>query len=132
MEGASRACGECGAVYSPEVPRCPWCSEEKPVSPAGFSPIRQPCMRCGGDLPLRGVTFHWNVGLILFRFEGSSPELMCKGCIHAEFWKATTLNLFCGWWGILSFFFTIAYLLTNTIKYLFCLRMPAQFPANKP
>lgn len=87
------------------------------------------CEGCGAWAETRHVVFYYNIGLVFLRFHRSLDETLCKSCIHRSFWKFTALNLFLGWWGVISFFCTIGFLLNNTIRYLGCLSM-APRPAD--
>jgi hypothetical protein len=87
------------------------------------------CEGCGAWAETRHVVFYYNIGLVFLRFHRSLDETLCKSCIHRSFWKFTAFNLFLGWWGVISFFCTIGFLLSNTIRYLGCLSM-APRPAD--
>jgi len=87
------------------------------------------CEECNAWAETRHVVFYYNIGLLVMRFHKSLDATLCKSCIHRSFWKFTALNLFLGWWGIISFFCTIGFLLNNTIRYLGCLSM-APRPAD--
>ena len=87
------------------------------------------CEGCGAWAETRHVVFYYNIGLLVMRFHKSLDATLCKSCNHRSFWKFTAFNLFLGWWGIISFFCTIGFLLNNTIRYLGCLGM-APRPAD--
>ena len=76
------------------------------------------CQRCQVSAPTRNVIFYQNVGLLVMR-QGSSVEgQLCKSCLHKTFWKMTMVNLVFGWWGLISFFMTGAYILNNIVEYV--------------
>jgi hypothetical protein len=87
------------------------------------------CEGCGAWAETRHVVFYYNIGLLVMRFHKSLDATLCKSCIHRSFWKFTAFNLFLGWWGLISFFCTIGFLLNNTVRYLGCLGM-APRPAD--
>lgn len=87
------------------------------------------CEGCGAWAETRHVVFYYNIGLLVLRFHKALDATLCKSCIHRSFWKFTAFNLFLGWWGLISFFCTIGFLLNNTIRYLGCLGM-APRPAD--
>ncbi len=61
------------------------------------------------------------------RFQRSIRGYLCKSCIHTNFWKFTGLTLATGWWGFVSFFVNIFFILNNVGRYLACLAMPSHF-----
>lgn len=66
--------------------------------------------------------FSGNIGALVMRFERSIRANMCRSCVRQRFWKYTAMNVFLGWWGIISFFVTPFHLFANTTIYLKCLR----------
>lgn len=79
------------------------------------------CQACGRDAPTKHVAFYQNIGALFMRFSRTVDGRICKSCVHRTFWKFTLTNLLFGWWGVISFFVTIFYLLNNTVQYLLCL-----------
>jgi hypothetical protein len=69
------------------------------------------------------VEFYQNIGVLVIRFSKSVRGELCKSCIHRYFWELTSINLILGWWGIISFFLNIGFILNNVIRYLSCLNM---------
>jgi hypothetical protein len=58
---------------------------------------------------------------------------LCKSCIHQYFWQFTTVSLFLGWWGIISFLATPVFILNNLVRYVLCLGMaPVPPGASRP
>lgn len=58
------------------------------------------------------------------RFHQTAEGEFCKSCVHKKFWKMTLVNLFLGWWGVISFFVTPVFILLNIVRYALCLGMP--------
>lgn len=82
------------------------------------------CQSCGIEAPTRKVAFYQNIGALVMRFSQSVDGLLCKNCIHKNFWKMTLTTLLLGWWGIISLIVTPIFLLNNIFRYLFSLSMP--------
>lgn len=81
------------------------------------------CQCCGVEAPTKHVTFHQNIGALVIRFPSTLDGNLCKSCIHSNFWKMTGTSLILGWWGIISFFVNVFFILSNIITYLCCLGM---------
>lgn len=81
------------------------------------------CENCGIESCTKYVKFYQNIGMIIEREEKIIEGNFCKSCIHKYFWKFSLITLFLGWWGILSFFATIAFLINNIVRYVMCLGM---------
>ena len=82
------------------------------------------CQHCDAAAPTRQVVFRQNIGLFLIRFPSRVEGAFCKPCIHRLFWRMTLINLVAGWWGIISFFANIIFILGNIGTYIQCLGMP--------
>lgn len=76
------------------------------------------CEACGIAAPTRHVTFHQNVGLLILRFPSSVKGHLCGGCIDQYFWRMSVISLLFGWWGVISFFYTLVTLPMNVLTYL--------------
>ena len=87
--------------------------------------VRAPCQVCGHDRPLKQVTFMQNIGVLVVRFPKTLRGLLCRDCISSTFWRYTLITLFLGWWGILSFFYTLVALPTNIVNYLGSRSLPS-------
>jgi hypothetical protein len=83
------------------------------------------CQNCGVEASTKHVAFYQNIGLLLMRFHRSIVGNLCKSCIHKYFWQYTLVNLFLGWWGLISLIVTPFFLINNVFRYLCCLGMPA-------
>ncbi len=84
------------------------------------------CQACGCNAPTKQVTFHQNIGVLIMRFPSSISGLLCRGCIDSHFWKMSLISFFFGWWGVISFFWTLVTLPMNVFTYLGCLSLPRQ------
>ena len=61
--------------------------------------------------------------MLIMRREQHTSGSLCRNCIDKIFWKYTFTNLLLGWWGVISFFMTIIFLLGNTYAYLTALKL---------
>lgn len=78
-------------------------------------------MRCDSCLlsePSAYVELHHNVGLLLMRQEYSTQGQLCRSCLKRAFWHHTLRNVTLGWWGMISFFMTWYFLISNLFAYL--------------
>lgn len=82
------------------------------------------CQACGARAPTKNVSFSQNIGVVLMRFHKSISGNLCRACIDSNFWSMTLTTLFLGWWGVISFFFTLFILPMNIITYLGALSLP--------
>ena len=87
--------------------------------------VRAPCQLCGIDRPLKQVTLMQNIGLLVVRFPKTLSGLLCRECISSKFWSFTLITLFLGWWGVISFFYTLIALPTNIVNYIGSRRLPS-------
>jgi hypothetical protein len=87
------------------------------------------CQACGVEAPTKHVAFYQNIGALVMRFSRTAEGDLCKSCIHKIFWSYTLINLFLGWWGVISFIVTPFFILNNVFRYLLCLGM-APVPAG--
>jgi len=82
------------------------------------------CQNCGREAPTRYVDFYQNIGALIMRFHKQMKGNLCRDCINKHFWNMTLITLFLGWWGVISFVFTLFVLPNNIIRYLGTLGMP--------
>jgi hypothetical protein len=87
--------------------------------------VRAPCQLCGEERALKQVTLMQNIGLVVLRFPKTLSGLLCKQCIHSNFWRYTLITFFFGWWGVISFFYTLIALPTNVVNYIGSRRLPS-------
>jgi hypothetical protein len=58
-----------------------------------------------------------NIGVIVLRFSKTVSGQLCRTCVDEHFWSMTLITLFFGWWGVISFFYTVIALPMNVISY---------------
>jgi hypothetical protein len=83
------------------------------------------CQACGANAATKYVAIHQNIGALIMRFSRSVQGNLCKSCVSKYFWEYTTINLFLGWWGIISFILNPFLIINNIYYYLSSLSMPA-------
>jgi len=76
------------------------------------------CQNCLREAPTKYVELHQNIGMIFMRSSKSIKGNLCRTCIKKYFWEYTLITFFAGWWGVISFFFTLFILPNNLIRYL--------------
>jgi hypothetical protein len=81
------------------------------------------CQCCQTKAPTKYIEFHQNIGVLYVRFYKNIKGNLCKQCINRYFWEFTTINLICGWWGVISFCITPVIIVTNLIYYLLALSL---------
>jgi hypothetical protein len=86
--------------------------------------VRAPCQLCGEERALKQVTLMQNIGVVVVRFPKTLRGLLCKPCITSKFWSFTLITLFFGWWGVISFFYTLVAIPTNLINFIGSRRLP--------
>src|SRR5688500_8835840 len=82
------------------------------------------CELCGTLAPCAMITLHQNVGVLIIRFPRVISGRLCKRCIDDNFRRMSAISFFLGWWGIISFFFTLFTLPMNVIAWLGTWSMP--------
>ncbi len=75
---------------------------------------------------MRHVKFSQNIGLIILRFPKTIEGMLCKACISHWFWKMTLISFFFGWWGVISFFYSLVSIPVNLVNYLGALSLPEE------
>ncbi len=83
------------------------------------------CQECGEERPVKHVTLQQNIGLFVMRFPKTLSGILCRDCIGRNFWSYTLITLFLGWWGVISFFYTLFVLPTNVITYIGSRKLPS-------
>jgi hypothetical protein len=82
------------------------------------------CEACGTLAPCAMITLHQNVGVLIVRFPRMISGHLCKRCIDDNFWRMSVISFFFGWWGIISFFYTLFTLPMNVVAWLGTWSMP--------
>jgi len=65
-----------------------------------------------------------NIGMLVIRFPRTRTGQMCRRCIDSTFWSYTLVTMFLGWWGMISFIYSLISIPTNIINYLGALKLP--------
>jgi hypothetical protein len=116
-----RFCPTCGAALSGEVQQIT--SGVQGPQAAGSVHVSF-CENCLCESSTKHVALYQNIGLIVMRLHKSVEGNLCRACIRKYFWQFTTITLFLGWWGVISFFMTLFILPNNLIRYLSSLGLP--------
>jgi len=87
------------------------------------------CQVCGAQVPTRHVNLLQNIGLIAIRFHKQTTGHLCRACIRDIGWSYTLTTGFLGWWGVISFFFTLFILPTNVWQ-MFAARSLPEVPGR--
>lgn len=82
------------------------------------------CQACGRTAPVKHVHFMQNIGVLIMRFPKSVRGNLCKRCISKYFWEMTLITSFLGWWGVISFFYTLFAIPSNIVNYLGTMGLP--------
>ncbi len=82
------------------------------------------CDQCGVQGPTKRATFMQNIGMLIVRFPRTRQGNMCRRCIDQYFWSYTLVTSFLGWWGMISFIYSMISIPTNIINYLGAVRLP--------
>lgn len=123
-------CKKCNAEVDTDAKFCTQCGSatETDTQPGSvdqyFANKENICQACGRVAPeVKYVELYQNIGMLITRHQKSIEGKLCKQCISEYFWKFTGVTVFFGWWGAISFFATICFLLNNIGRYLFSLSM---------
>jgi hypothetical protein len=76
------------------------------------------CQTCGINAPTTYVDFHQSIGAVVIRFRKNIKGDLCRKCVGKYFKEFTMTTLFLGWWGMISFVYTLFILPNNIIRYL--------------
>jgi hypothetical protein len=116
------ACRRCGmstlapASYGRPGSVTPMPAREQMAAPS--APADHRCDGCNRDVPTKNLVFMQNIGVIVLRFSKTVSGQLCRTCVDERFWSMTLITLFFGWWGVLSFFYTVIALPMNVISYV--------------
>ncbi len=78
----------------------------------GRPPRHDECALCGSS-PAVEVTLRQASGFILRWTRRSMTAVLCRDCGTAEFRLLQNRTLYTGWWGLISFFVNLSYVLSN-------------------
>jgi hypothetical protein len=108
-------------VVAPPAAAMPANPYAPPTAPA-YRPAPQSagpsCQSCNQNVPTTQVTFMQNVGLLIVRFSKQFSGPACRRCADDMFWRMTLITFFFGWWGVISFFYTLISLPVNVTSYV--------------
>lgn len=118
-------CIHCGKNIPSDSRFCQFCGKTIPTELLKSIPThdKTQCDACAAVAPTRYTKFHANIGMLLARRQICIKGKLCKNCTNKYFWKYTLINFFLGWWGVVSFFATIIFILSNTFRYLSAIRL---------
>ncbi len=75
------------------------------------------CQVCNSRPAFVNGKFIANIGLVVIRFTYRTGAAVCPRCLHLQFAKYQAINLFLGWWGVISFFATPIFIVMNCASY---------------
>lgn len=107
----------------------PWVLDQPTLEAVG---IYGQCQDCRRRAPVRSVSFHQNIGMLIVRQYKSVQGLLCKDCVNKHFWGMTGTTLVGGWWGVTSFILTPFILVNNIYQYLRTLPMGRATQVGEP
>jgi hypothetical protein len=84
----------------------------RPSAPSMRPPLDDECLLCG-HYPAAEVSVQQHIGMVIVRSLRSFEGPLCRDCGLEVFRSMTARTLVTGWWGLLSFFATIAGLFGN-------------------
>lgn len=129
-----RPLAEGGFQVTAMAPYAPPATALAPAYPAQVAHVGQNpgCQVCGRHAPTKHVTFMQNVGAIVIRFPRTIRGYLCRSCIDRYFWKYTLITFFFGWWGVISFFYSLVSIPTNIVQFLSSRKLPPEFGRGTP
>ena len=105
-----------------------------PFRPMASQPatVADHCDTCRRHAPTKQVTFMQNIGCIVIRFPKTIRGNLCRLCISRFFWRYTLITFFFGWWGVISFFYSLVSIPTNIVGFIGARSLPVNFePAGQ-
>jgi hypothetical protein len=116
-------------AYPPAAAMSPYAAA--PVAQAAPMPVpvtvSSQCQLCGRHAPTKHVTFMQNIGMLVVRFPKTMRGHLCRTCIGRTFQSYTLTTLFLGWWGIISFFYSLVSIPQNIVQYMGARHLPVEF-----
>jgi len=76
------------------------------------------CEACRRVGPVRQAHFMQNIGAIVLRFPRTISGQLCKFCIDKYFFRFTAVTMLLGWWGVISFFYSLVAIPANVISWM--------------
>jgi hypothetical protein len=82
------------------------------------------CQSCGRHAPTMHMTYRQNIGLIVLRLPKTVQGHLCRACGKKYFWEMTAISAVFGWWGVISFFYTLVSIPANVAQYIAARKLP--------
>jgi hypothetical protein len=122
-------CAKCGKNIESGSKFCIFCGNQivGNNSSVNVQHSNEACQLCGANAPLKYNEFFANIGMIVMRRKLQVKGKMCSKCIHQYFWQYTLINLFLGWWGVISFFATWVFMFNNVSRYVTSLSLKESY-----
>lgn len=76
------------------------------------------CQACGRDAQTKLVTFRQNIGALIIRFPKTVNGFLCRHCVEKYFWSMTGITMIGGWWGYISFAYSLFAIPANIYNYI--------------
>lgn len=107
---------------------------DPPSPPPSSGPPRRPpspaeCTFCGSSPAVR-VELHQASGRLIRWYHTKLEAPLCRDCGLAQFRAMQNHTMLAGWWGIISCFASVIFIITNTIAWVRLARLPA--PTRDP
>jgi len=116
------------AAYGPAPGYGPPPPQAARFSAAPQSMTRGGCQACQRHAPTKMVSFSSNIGLIVLRIPRTIRGELCRRCISKYFWEYTLTTTFLGWWGVISFFYSLVTIPMNIGTFIGARDVPDEFP----
>ena len=76
------------------------------------------CQLCGRVGPTKHVHLMQNIGVVIIRFPKTIDGHLCKFCIDQSFFKMTAITMLLGWWGLISFVYSLVSIPVNVFNWI--------------
>ena len=76
------------------------------------------CQLCGRIGPTKHVHLMQNIGVVVIRFPKTINGHLCKFCIDQNFFKMTAITMLLGWWGMISFVYSLVSIPVNVFNWI--------------
>lgn len=76
------------------------------------------CQVCGRVGPTKHVRLMQNIGVVVIRFPKTIDGHLCKFCIDHNFFKMTGITALFGWWGLISFIYSLISIPVNVFSWI--------------
>jgi hypothetical protein len=113
--------GGYGSPPPPQNPQNPYGVVRQAPAPMAHGSV---CIACHQAAPTQFVTLWQNIGVLVMRFHKKVSGNLCRKCIDKFFWEYTLITFFFGWWGVISFFFTLFILPANLFTFIGSRKLP--------